>query len=304
MQSATSKHPRVVEGATPVYGEHGEIFLTYSGDGYQNDYGIGQITWTGKDPLLTTSWVKLPDTTAGDERLTVTNPIFQAPLADGVKNTLVGVGHASFLTDMAGNGFLCYHAYPYDAESGKADGRNSYIESYYIDYTKWNGHSYGVIIPGFDKDGSPADTSTTFDFVADGSPLAAATLTADADISVKLTMGAENATGYMIYRSTDGEVFDYIGNAGENGIYTDNDVDPDTTYYYRVYAFRNEEIAEVSSVAECTTSEARNFVDVLKVLKYLAGDDTAATENFADINKDGEVTLEDVLMTLRMALNN
>ena len=54
--SGSKYMPAVVEGATALYGTRGDVYITYSGSGYWSDYGLGQITWTGGDPLETSSW--------------------------------------------------------------------------------------------------------------------------------------------------------------------------------------------------------------------------------------------------------
>ncbi|MBP5511562.1 MAG: hypothetical protein J6Z49_11650 [Kiritimatiellae bacterium] len=141
--------PRVVEGATAVYGDRDDVYLIYSGSGFWTNYGLGQLTWTGGDPLQTSSWVKY----AG-------NPVFG--VADGKGRHLPGVdkqgaGHAAFFVDEAGKRHMVYHAYPYNASSSgklvdgvtlaprqKAKFRNAYVAPYIIDYTKSNGFSKGV----------------------------------------------------------------------------------------------------------------------------------------------------------------
>lgn len=120
---STEKHPRVVEGATAVYGDHGEVYLTYSGSGYWSNYGLGQLTLSRKggdyaDPLQTESWIKYEG-----------NPVFSSSKSDNLR----GAGHGFFLRDAAGGRFICYHAYPV-VNGKKAKTRNAYIEPYYIDY--------------------------------------------------------------------------------------------------------------------------------------------------------------------------
>ncbi len=243
---SSTTHPRVVEGATPVYGKNGEVFITYSGSGYWSDYGLGQLTWNGGDPLKTSSWVKLPVANG--------NPIFSATTAKNLR----GAGHASFLTDTDGNGFFCYHAYAYtyDTEEGKyvkASSRDAYIEPYYIDYTAWNGVSYGVIRLGINGNGVPADTSSTVTFATDGSYLTSPDIAAEGGTSITLTMSEANATGYIIYRSTDGEVFDYLTTVDAT-TYTDSDVTEGNTYHYRVYAYREEEISDASETVSAVAA--------------------------------------------------
>ena len=123
-RGSSKTHPRVVEGGTAVYGDHGEIYLTYSGSGYWSDYGIGLLTLRRKDgdyadPLNTASWVKYAK-----------NPIFTAVGSENLR----GAGHATFLKDERGKRFFCYHAYPF-VDGKKVRIRNAYIEPYSIDYS-------------------------------------------------------------------------------------------------------------------------------------------------------------------------
>lgn len=123
-KGSSSVLPMVVEGATAIYGDEGEIFMAYCGSGYWSDYGLGQLTLKREnddycDPLQQSSWIKYEN-----------NPIFSSARSENLR----GAGHAFFLKDDAGNRFMCYHAYPY--ENGvKASGRNAYIEPYTIDYS-------------------------------------------------------------------------------------------------------------------------------------------------------------------------
>ena len=285
--NGTKYLPKVVEGATALYGTRGDVYITYSGSGYWSDYGLGQLTWTGGDPLKTSSWVKLPDTAS--DKITLTNPIFTATTADNLR----GAGHASFVCDKDGNGFFCYHAYPY-TNNTKATARSSYIESYYIDYDAWNGTSYGVIRLG---SGVAANTSTEVDFATTGDALGKATVTVSSDSAITLQMDAANAKGYMIYRSTDGKNFSYLTST-ESTTYTDSAAEVGKTYYYRVYSYREEEIGEASDVAPVYT-----LLDVLRILRYVKGDENAVVFSADDRNDDGEIDLGDALLTLAYILN-
>lgn len=238
---SSDKHPRVVEGATAVYGIHGEVYITYSGSGYWSDYGLGQLTWTGGDPLETSSWVKLPNKPTNGA--TTYNPIFQSKTALNLR----GAGHASFITDKEGNGFLCYHAYAY-ANSTKASARDAYIEPYYIDYSEWNGVSYGVIHAGVNDNRVPANVNTAVTFANTGETLGEPTVTVTGGETITLEMSSANAAGYSIYRSTDGEAFNYLTST-EEATYVDSDVADGMTYYYRVYSYREEEISSPSAVS-------------------------------------------------------
>ncbi|MBQ9134033.1 MAG: family 43 glycosylhydrolase [Clostridia bacterium] len=289
--SASQKYlPKVVEGATALYGARGDVYITYSGSGYWSDYGLGQLTWTGGDPLDAKSWVKLPDSTAEDDRLTITNPIFTAKTATDLR----GAGHASFLTDASGNGFLCYHAYPY-ADGEKASSRSSYIEPYYIDYTAWNGTSYGVIRMGLNGNGVAANTASTVTTVA------SATVTVAAENGITLKMNAENAEGYTIYRSTDGETFELLTTTAAT-TYVDKATTPDVIYYYRVYPYRGEEIGTVSATVSGKQADDYKLLDVLRLLRHMNGENMPVYST-DDRNNDAKINLADVLSTLQHVLN-
>ena len=160
-KKATPYFPRVVEGATAVYGDKGDVYLIYSGSGYWTNYGLGQLTWTGEDPLKTSSWTKFEF-----------NPIFTIANKRGKHLPgldLQGPGHASFFRDDAGKRFLVYHAYPYNASKtakevdgerlapgAKGKRRHAYVEPYRIDYGEWNGTGWGVFHIGLRDDTHPA----------------------------------------------------------------------------------------------------------------------------------------------------
>lgn len=255
-------HPAVVEGGTAVYGKNGDVYIIYSGSGYQSDYGLGQLTWNGGDPLETSSWVKYAN-----------NPIFSSKTAAN----LIGAGHASFLTDESGDGFFCYHAYP--AKNGVKDGdRNAYLERYTIDYSANNGIGYGLVRLG---EGKPASSSTEVTFDTDGTKLSVPTVyTLGKTFSIKLTIMDSNAEGYILYRSEDGEVFDYLTTVGGTS-YTDYDVVKDNTYTYRVYPYRAEEISEAFvEVRQKTTTSSPH------TLSATAENETVTVEVYANDNYD------------------
>ena len=121
---ASSRLPMVVEGATAVYGDHGEIFLIYCGGGYWADYGLGQMTLLRDgndyaDPVRSESWLKFEG-----------NPIFSSSGSPDAR----GAGHAFFFRDADGRRMACYHAYPVvDGVKGKR--RNAYLVTCDIDYS-------------------------------------------------------------------------------------------------------------------------------------------------------------------------
>ncbi|MBQ7170948.1 MAG: family 43 glycosylhydrolase [Clostridia bacterium] len=87
-------YPAVVEGATALYGEDGTVFLTYTGSGvWTTEYQLGYMTYLGGDPLDANNWQKNP-----------TSILYKS-------NEVNGTGHGSFVTDTAGQIWICYHAY-------------------------------------------------------------------------------------------------------------------------------------------------------------------------------------------------
>ncbi|MBQ7194037.1 MAG: family 43 glycosylhydrolase [Bacteroidales bacterium] len=153
-KGASSILPMVVEGGTAVYGDHGEIYLTYCGSGYWSDYGQGQLTLLREgddyaDPLMETSWIKYAD-----------NPILSSVKSDDLR----GAGHVFLFRDAAGSRFIVYHAYPY-VNGEKQEGRNAYIEPYSIDYTAVSPTSpQGLLKFGLLGTGVTAPTGSEIEF--------------------------------------------------------------------------------------------------------------------------------------------
>ncbi len=114
---------QVVEGATAVYGNDGSIYIVYSANGYYSpEYQLGELKYVGGDPMDASNWVKKP------------TAIFRQ------NNILTGSGHASYVTDASGQGWICYHAYVGDPNlpSNKdayeyGEGRLAFVEPYYAD---------------------------------------------------------------------------------------------------------------------------------------------------------------------------
>ena len=128
-------HPAVVEGATAVYNPNGEVYIIYSASGYWTaHYQLGQLTYIGGengDPTDINCWEKKA------------TPIFSQ------SDELRGCGHASYVTDTDGQGWICYHAYP----KGD-DGRSAYLEPYYFTED-------GIVIGNGSGKPSPLDTVYT-----------------------------------------------------------------------------------------------------------------------------------------------
>lgn len=237
--------PKVVEGAAPIYGKNGEIFLIYCGDGYWSNYGLGQLTWNGGDPTLESSWVKYAN-----------NPVFGANDANGNHYTGVpmqGAGHAFFIRDAADNLFAVYHAYPADVYGNKSGaGRNAYIEPCYIDYSLSNGVGYGVL--RFTNGAMPASTSTAVNFTKRSASSAlldmldADSFTAEVTIDSTASLTASGSGGQILLtasysngasgceiRKKDAASGNFVLLAdltnGTTG-YADSDIEPNTDYEY------------------------------------------------------------------------
>ena len=135
-------YPKVVEGGTAVYGSDGSIFIVYSGSGYwTTEYKLGQMKYLGGDPLLMSSWEKLP------------TPILSK------SDKINGCGHASYVTDTDGQGWICYHAYKGRDTQG---GRFAYVEPY-------TATKDGVVIG--EGTGHPADPDKTYTVNLNSTPL-------------------------------------------------------------------------------------------------------------------------------------
>ena len=135
--------PMVVEGSTAVYGEDGSVYIIYSGSGYWTvHYNLAQLKYVGGDPLEITSWEKSPE------------PILYK------SDSINGCGHASYVTDTSGQGWVCYHAY-----TGKdtTSGRFAFVEPYHADKN-------GVVIA--DGNGHPAPIETVYTVDVNPRPLA------------------------------------------------------------------------------------------------------------------------------------
>ena len=129
-------HPKVVEGTTAIYGDDGSVFLLYTGSGYWTTwYAIGQMKYTGGDPLDKNSWQKMG-----------TEPILQK--SDEVN----GCGHAASFIDTDGQRWLVYHGYK---GTNTQSGRFAWVEPYTVDAQ--NGVTIGK---GTKKPASPSTVYT------------------------------------------------------------------------------------------------------------------------------------------------
>lgn len=106
----TGYWPEVVEGATAVYGDDGEIYLAYSASGYWTVYySIGFLRLSGDDPFDADSWVKNP------------TPILSK------SDTVNGIGTGPTFTDHEGNDWFTYQA---RTGTTTTSGRFAFFEQY------------------------------------------------------------------------------------------------------------------------------------------------------------------------------
>ena len=135
--------PAVVEGSTAIYAKDGSIYIIYSGSGYWTvHYNLSQLKYLGGDPLEITSWKKSPE------------PILYK------SDSINGCGHASYVTDVDGQGWVCYHAY---IGKDTSSGRSAFVEPYFADKN-------GVVIA--DGSGHPASIDKVYTVNLNPLPLA------------------------------------------------------------------------------------------------------------------------------------
>lgn len=135
--------PKVVEAATPVYGDDGSIYIVYSGSNYTTTaYCLAQLKYLGGDPMDINNWEKK------------STPILSK--SDKVN----GTGSASYVTDTSGVRWVCYNAY-----LGKTSGGNRYamVEPYTVDKN-------GIVIGN--GTGKAADPDTVYTAEVNPMPLA------------------------------------------------------------------------------------------------------------------------------------
>ena len=135
--------PEVVEGASAVYSDSGEIYLMYTGSGYWTKfYALSYLTFLGGDPLDAANWQKLG------------TPILS------YSSEVNGCGHGSYFKDHAGRYWVCYHGYiGTDTQSG----RYSHLERIYVT-------ADGVTIGN--GSGHPAPIDTKYELGVNPLPLA------------------------------------------------------------------------------------------------------------------------------------
>jgi GH43 family beta-xylosidase len=99
-------HPLVNEGPQVLW-NNDRLFIIYSASGsWGDDYCLGQLTWTGGDPLDQASWQKHPE------------PVFRR------NDDVFGPGHASFVKSPDGReDWIVYHAAKYRGAGWNRDVR-------------------------------------------------------------------------------------------------------------------------------------------------------------------------------------
>lgn len=134
-------YPAVIEGATPIVGDNGELYMLYAASGYwTTGYKVGQMKYLGGDLLDISSWEK-------------------SPTAIFAKNSEVnGVGGLSALRTTGGERYIMYHGY---LGKDTSSGRYCFLEPYTVD-------AAGV---HFGKDGHPSPLSTVQTLPQNPTPL-------------------------------------------------------------------------------------------------------------------------------------
>ena len=136
-------YPKVIEGASAVYGENGEVYIMYTGSGYWTKYyQLGYMKYLGGDPLDPANWKK--------------NPTSILSLSDEVN----GCGHGSYFKDHNGDYYVAYHGYLGKDTSGS---RWLFIEQIHVESDRvWIGNDSG----------HPAPLSTIYTVSVNPVPLA------------------------------------------------------------------------------------------------------------------------------------
>ncbi|MBQ9429547.1 MAG: family 43 glycosylhydrolase [Clostridia bacterium] len=134
-------YPAVIEGATPIVGDNGELYMLYAASGYwTTGYKVGQMKYLGGDLLDISSWEK-------------------SPTAIFAKNSEVnGVGGLSALRTVSGERYIMYHGY---LGKDTSSGRYCFLEPYTVD---GEGVHFGV-------DGQPSPLNTVQTLPQNPTPL-------------------------------------------------------------------------------------------------------------------------------------
>lgn len=301
-------YPQVVEGSTAVYGDDGSIFIVYSGSGYWTpSYSLGQLTYKGGNPLLAANWSKK------------STPILQKT------GELCGTGHASYLTDLNGNRWICYHAYRGTTtvdNNGKRKNRNAFVEPYSVSAAT------GVVI----GDGSTyaASPDTVYKTQLNPTPLAKKakdfttvcktvekasgalydSIAARTDAAFTLytveTSGTQTAStfaatlpaagGRLLFRVRGNHITQLDTQVGADGRIHVSAL-PGDGYVYTDTLFVN--YGDVTGDGEIT------LADAIFLLRYANGQSTGSSFDIAaaDLDGDDTVTVRDCLLLLQKLLN-
>lgn len=265
-------YPQVVEGSTAVYGDDGSVFIVYAGSGYWTPYYcLGQLTYKGGNPMLATNWVKK------------STPILQKT------DELCGTGHASYLTDLSGNRWICYHAYR-GSTTTNADGtrksRNAFVEPYSVNAKT------GVVIGDGSTYAAPPDT--VYQTPLNPTPL------------------AEKVRGFgtvcKTVKKTSGALYDSIA-ARTDAAFTLYAVETSGTQAAGAFAatlpaadgrlLYRVRGAHITRLDGAVGDDGRIHVSALAGDGYVCA--AAPIVNYGDVNGDGKITLADVILLLRRA---
>ncbi len=137
-----SWYPKVVEGASAVYSDNGDVYLMYTGSGYWTIYyQLGYLKFLGGDPMDAGNWQKNP------------KPVLS------LSTEVNGCGHGSYFKDHEGNYYVAYHGYIGKDTSSK---RAAHIERIYVT-------SEGIKIGN--GSGQPAPLATEYTINLNPTPL-------------------------------------------------------------------------------------------------------------------------------------
>lgn len=123
---------------------------------------------------------------------------------------------------------------------------------------------------------------------------------------------SSNETGFSIQRSTNGVDFTFVDNVTANVLtYTDNTVSPQTTYYYRVFAFNMVEDSEYSNIVQVTTGTASLYEENATAIRcypnpakeLLTVDGLSIGDKLSITALTGEVLLEQVVLQTSIQLD-
>lgn len=254
--------PQVVEGASPVYGDNGEIYLMYTGSGYWTTwYALGYLKFLGGDPLDADNWQKNP------------NPVLQR-VETLTETSVNGSGHGSYFTDRDGQMWVAYHGYIGVDTSSK---RFSFVEPIYVT-------SSGVTIGS--GTGNPAPLSTKYTINANTMSLREKisgfdilTVNTSTDLEKGVTVRynpIDSATAYIVRRDGNlvysGTALSCTDTAGTPGVHT-----------YTVQAVKSGSILSTVTASEVARNNLR-FKDTNSDGGYSVADMLIVLKNFLNGN--------------------